>query len=87
MVEQSLRDRFESLFCSLVDACLGTYGTRLVSLAIFGSAGRGTPRPDSDIDLLIVAEDLPQVRQKRMAEFQNVETATERLLSEVEPRY
>ncbi len=58
------------------------YGNRLVSLAIFGSAGRGTPHPDSDIDLLIVAEDLPQGRVRRVAAFQGVEAAMEQLLSD-----
>lgn len=49
------------------------YGGRLVSLAVFGSVARGTPRPDSDIDLLLVAEGLPRGRLKRMEEFARVE--------------
>uniref|UniRef100_A0A7C1F7H2 Nucleotidyltransferase domain-containing protein n=1 Tax=Ammonifex degensii TaxID=42838 RepID=A0A7C1F7H2_9THEO len=53
------------------------YGNRLVSVAVFGSVGRRTPRPDSDIDLLIVSEDLPQGRLKRMAEFAQVEEMVE----------
>ncbi len=32
------------------------YGGNLVSLVLFGSVARGGSRPDSDIDLLIVAE-------------------------------
>ena len=34
---------------------------------------RGVPRPDSDIDLLIVAADLPRGRLARVAEFDAVE--------------
>lgn len=49
------------------------YADRLVSLAVFGSVGRGTARPDSDIDLLLVARDLPSGRLARMAEFAPVQ--------------
>lgn len=73
-----LIEEFERLLNLVLDACQRVYGPRLVSLAAFGSVGRGTPGPNSDIDLLIVAEDLPQGRVKRAVEFQQVE----RLLSE-----
>ncbi|MGQ9780579.1 MAG: nucleotidyltransferase family protein [Bacillota bacterium] len=55
------------------------YGGRLVALAVFGSVARGTPRPDSDIDLVLVAEDLPRGRLKRMEEFSRVEEIVRRL--------
>jgi len=44
-----------------------------VSLAVFGSVGRGTPRRDSDVDLLIVADPLPDGRVARAGEFRDVE--------------
>lgn len=65
---------FETLLGDLLEACRRHYGARLVSLAVFGSVGRGSPRPDSDIDLLIVAEALADGRMRRSAEFQAVET-------------
>jgi hypothetical protein len=49
------------------------YGPRLVALAVFGSVGRGTPREDSDVDLLVVARDLPDGRPARRQEFAAVE--------------
>ncbi|MDQ0285602.1 putative nucleotidyltransferase [Desulfofundulus luciae] len=67
------RREFELVLELLVPAVKEVYGSRLVSLAVFGSVGRGTPRPDSDIDLLLVAENLPRGRMKRMAEFARVE--------------
>lgn len=64
---------FEQALEVITSAAQEVYGSRLVSLAVFGSVGRGTPRPDSDIDLLVVADKLPQGRLKRMEEFSLVE--------------
>ena len=55
----------EDLLAAVLAACRQHYGERLVSLAVFGSVGRGVPRPDSDVDLLIVAGDLPRGRVAR----------------------
>lgn len=44
-----------------------------MSLALFGSVARGTPRPNSDLDVLIVAEGLPQGRMQRARDFEAVE--------------
>ncbi|MEO8678484.1 MAG: nucleotidyltransferase domain-containing protein [Vicinamibacterales bacterium] len=54
-------------------ACQRHYGARLVSVAVFGSVGRRTPGPDSDIDLLVVAEQLPRGRLARSDDFAAVE--------------
>lgn len=67
------REEFALALKIVLEATLEVYGNRLVSLAVFGSVGRGTPRPDSDIDLLLVAESLPRGRVRRMAEFERVE--------------
>ncbi len=40
-----------------------------MSLAVFGSVRRGTPWPDSEVDLLIVGEDLPRGRVARVGDF------------------
>ncbi len=71
----SLIAQFEMLQMQLLAACQQVYGARLRSVAVFGSVGRGTPRPDSDVDVLIVADDLPNGRLRRAAEFRAVEAA------------
>jgi predicted nucleotidyltransferase len=82
MLHASLLAQFDSLLARLSDACLECYGDSLMSLAVFGSVGRGTPRPDSDIDLLVIADGLPRGRMARMGEFQNVEAAMKPWLAE-----
>ena len=42
---------------------------------MFGSVGRGTPRHDSDIDLLLVIDGLPDGRMARVDDFTTVERA------------
>ncbi|MEM4141108.1 MAG: nucleotidyltransferase domain-containing protein [Nitrososphaeria archaeon] len=44
------------------DAILKVFGDQLISLVLFGSYARGEPRPESDIDLLIVLRTLPLER-------------------------
>lgn len=68
-----LLQAFEEFLPEILEAVKDVYGERLVTLAVFGSVGRGTPRPDSDIDIIIVAERLPHGRIKRVAEFERVE--------------
>ena len=71
----SLHEHVERRVVELTERVRRHYGPRLVSLVVFGSIGRGTPRPDSDVDLLIVAENLPDGRMPRVDEFAPVEQA------------
>ena len=69
----SFRPAYEAIVAALPQAALAVYGARLRALVLFGSVARGSARPDSDIDLLIVATPLPQGRLARVAEFEAME--------------
>ena len=43
-------------YCSLMK---NHFLDRLISICLFGSVARGEAKPDSDIDILVVADDLP----------------------------
>ncbi len=75
------REEFYNLIEQLRGLTIDYYGERLISLAIFGSVARNTFRPDSDIDILIIAEGLPKGRLKRVSEFEkNIELPLEETL-------
>lgn len=71
--EPMLHEHFEAILGALRQACGAFYAGRLVSLAIFGSVASGTMRPDSDIDLLLVVDGLPDGRMRRVGEFEAIE--------------
>lgn len=70
-----LQENFRSLVAAVLSACHAYYADRLISLAVFGSVARGTMRADSDIDLLLVVDPLPDGRMARVQEFESVEAA------------
>jgi hypothetical protein len=78
-----VKQHFHVLLERLLAVCRTRYADRLVSLVVFGSAGRGVPVPGSDLDLLLVADPLPAGRLARVAEFRDVERDLEPLLEEM----
>lgn len=68
---------FQTLLQRLVEETTAAYGESLTSLVVFGSVGRGTPIPSSDIDVLLVAKHLPRGRMPRVRQFLQVERALE----------
>jgi predicted nucleotidyltransferase len=78
-------ERYQRLLDEVLVELRRNYGPRLVSVAVFGSVGRGTQRADSDVDLLLVVRDLPRGRFARVDEFLPVEQRLERSLAAVEP--
>ena len=80
-----LLERYDTILDALVVELRVHYGRRLVAAAVFGSVGRGTPRHDSDVDLLLVVRDLPRGRVSRVEEFLPVETRLAPVLTAKEP--
>ena len=81
-----LGDCFAEVVASLRCACVRHYGGRLVTVGVFGSVGRGTPGPYSDVDTLIIANRLQRGRGRRLREFDVVEAALSRVLAAVARR-
>ncbi len=77
---------YEELLENLLEACLNLYKDKFISLVAFGSVGRKTPRPDSDIDVLIVAEGLPKGRLQRVRDFDDVEASLSPILDKAAQR-
>ena len=76
-----LLQRYDEILTALLVGLRAVYGARLVACAVYGSVGRGTPREDSDVDLLIVARDLPAGRVARVEEFLPAEARLESMLA------
>jgi hypothetical protein len=72
-----LKEKFHELQQRLLQEIRSFYGSRLISVVVFGSVARETYRHNSDIDILIVSEDLPNGRMKRVKEFSQVEDRIE----------
>jgi len=68
---------FDVLLARLLEEATRVYGAELTSLAVFGSVGRGTPTPGSDVDVLLIAKNLPSGRMPRVRQFDDVEQALE----------
>jgi hypothetical protein len=75
-----LIEKFEKLLSEVLAITRRYYGQRMVTLAVFGSVARGTQRPDSDVDLLLICDPLPEGRMRRIEEFGQVEDALEPVL-------
>ncbi len=71
-----MHERFAQLKDVLLNACNRLYSGNLVTLAVFGSWARGEASPHSDIDVLIVADKLPDGRMKRVMQFRPVHDAS-----------
>jgi len=71
----------------IVEALKANLGGKLISIILYGSTARGDVSEDSDIDLLIVLENLPESRLERIRIFDEVEKRCERELKSVENEY
>jgi hypothetical protein len=71
--KRRLKEPYQSLLEELVKALHEKLGDDLVSVVVYGSVARGEARQDSDIDILVVARNLPKSRLARQDLFIEVE--------------
>ena len=80
---ESLAEPYRTLIAKLVEALQQVLANKLVSVVVFGSVARNEARSDSDVDILIVARDLPRSRFKRLELFEKAEEFVEPLVEEL----
>ena len=76
-----IKKPYDAIINKLAEALKKKYEENLISIVVYGSVARGEARKDSDIDLLIVADNLPKDRLKRQKEFTEAE---KEIIDEVE---
>lgn len=84
--EGKIAELFDALLLRLLEEAERVYGAELTSLAVFGSVGRGTPTSGSDIDVLLIARNLPPGRMPRVRQFEGVEKGLEPDLAQARDR-
>ena len=67
---------YRGLIKNLLDAIKKVLGDSLISVVVYGSVARGEARADSDIDILVIAENLPASGVRRVKLFEVAENST-----------
>lgn len=70
---EDLPGPYVPLLLAFLRGLLASYGSSLRSAVLYGSVARGHPSPESDLDLLLVAEDLANGYLERAARVGRVE--------------
>ena len=81
-----MREEYREAVTSFVTDLRSTFDHRLVSVVLFGSVADGRARPDSDVDLLLVARDHPSGPRRRRALVAAATDRTEALLHRSVPQ-
>lgn len=80
---ESINEPYKSLLKNLMELLYESLRGNLVSVVVYGSVARGSARKDSDIDILIVAENPPKGRMERQRMFLEIESSLEPLINEL----
>lgn len=67
MARTKVDARSDEFLCALVKTLRAYFGENLVSVVLFGSYARGETHPTSDVDLYLIAENLPRRVPNRVA--------------------
>jgi hypothetical protein len=62
--ERKIPENVELAIKEFVEACKKKLGENLISIVLFGSRVKGYAREDSDYDLLIIAKNLPDIKER-----------------------
>ena len=81
---EGLREPYRSLIARLVNELKKRFGGKLVSVVIYGSIARGDYSKDSDIDVLIIVEELPGSKLRRQKLFLEVEESLSGIMESLE---
>lgn len=76
----ALAEPYRTLVQRLLEELKGVLDGKLVSLIVYGSVARGDAGKESDLDLLVVAEELPRSRLARISMFDRAEERLQDLL-------
>lgn len=80
---EHLSNPYKYIVENLLNALQEVFGQALVSVIVFGSVARGDPRKDSDLDILIIVEDLPKPHFERLNLYMKAEEKLDPLLYEL----
>ncbi|ADN51472.1 nucleotidyltransferase family protein [Vulcanisaeta distributa] len=78
-----IKEPYRTVIQNLLNSLIRLYGDNLVSLVIYGSVARGVQRRDSDIDMLVIFEELPKPMSDRIKMFERAEDEVQSLLDEL----
>jgi predicted nucleotidyltransferase len=72
-----IKEPYSTIIEKLLRLLKERFGDDLISIAVYGSIARGDYRNDSDIDLLIIARNLPFSITERIKIFDSIEALLE----------
>jgi len=78
-----VNEPYRTVIERLLNELLKVFRDDLISVVVYGSVARGTARKDSDIDVLIVVEELPRSRFERLSIYMKAEENLDPLLNEL----
>ena len=80
---EHVNEPYRTVIERLLNELLKVFRDDLISVVVYGSVARGTARRDSDIDVLIVVEELPRSRFERLSIYMKAEENLDPLLNEL----
>lgn len=83
---ENIPEPYRNLMSKLLEELKRKFKDKLISLVVYGSVARGNFRKDSDIDILLVIEELPRSRLKRQDLFMEVENKLGKVIEELKAK-